>query len=100
LNKALFGDGCTGSCWENFREWARGEGLDEKWIPYPLGVFRQADERDGRFALREASSSAGDAFSLRADDRVTVVVSACPVSRPPVATDTPTLEVRWSDANA
>jgi uncharacterized protein YcgI (DUF1989 family) len=100
LNKALFGDACTGSCWENFNGWASEAGLDEKWIPYPLGVFRQAGERDGRFELREASSAAGDSLTLRAEDDVTVVVSACPVSRAAAPPDTHTLELRWSDPDA
>jgi uncharacterized protein len=95
LNHALGSETGERSCWENFRDWARAAHLHEKWIPYPLGAFRQAGERDGGFELLEASSSVGDSIALRADDDITVIVSACPLSRAAVAPGTPSLRVRW-----
>lgn len=95
LNKALTGAPTNGSCWSNFKAWADAVGIDEKWIPYPLGLFRQAGEHEGRFQLLQGTSEAGDSVVLEASESCTVIVSACPLTCPPDAGEQPTLEVSW-----
>jgi uncharacterized protein YcgI (DUF1989 family) len=82
------------SCWKNFREALAELGLGEKWIPYPLGLWRQAGEVDGRFTLLPAASVAGDEVTLVAEDSVVVVLSACPLSAPRSHHGAETLEVK------
>jgi uncharacterized protein len=65
------------SCWANFREALAALGLAEKWIPYPLGVFKQAGEHNGRFGLLTPSSQAGDQMTLAAERDLTLIASAC-----------------------
>ena len=95
LNAAL---GATeGSCWDNFRRVLAELGLSEKWIPYPLGLWRQAGEVDGRFMLLPATSEVGDQVVLAAEDDIIVVVSACPLSAPHAPDGADTLEVQCED---
>ena len=94
LNRSMF-PGRTGSCWANFREGLAGIGLGEKWIPYPLGVFRRAGESAGRFALLPAASRPGDEVSIVADAPIVVFASACPVSSPPEAAGRAVVELEW-----
>ncbi|MDO8211983.1 DUF1989 domain-containing protein [Conexibacter sp. CPCC 206217] len=91
LSATLAGD----CCWTSFRAWLEREGLPEKWVPYPVGIFKQADERSGRYGLRAGSSSVGDFVRFSAASRCTVLVSACPLTAggEPGA---PAIEVTWN----
>jgi uncharacterized protein YcgI (DUF1989 family) len=91
LVRALFGSD-TPTCSENFGTALAEHGLEEKWVPYPLGIFRRCGEADGRFQLLTAASSPGDYITLEADTRLLVVVSACPIGAPKQASQ-PTLRV-------
>jgi uncharacterized protein YcgI (DUF1989 family) len=91
LNVAL--GAAKASCWDNFRTALADLGLEEKWIPYPLGLWRQAGEMNGRFKLLPSSSRDGDEVVLQAEDDVVVIVSACPLSAPSELGHVETLEL-------
>lgn len=95
LINELTGKPAERSCWSNFKQWADAAGIDEKWIPYPLGLFREAGEHEGRFQLRPGTSAAGDSVVLEASSACTVIVSACPLTCPSGADGQPALEVSW-----
>lgn len=97
LNAALTSSVRSGSCWENFRDGLEGLGLSEKWIPYPLGIFREASEIDGRFQLQQSPSSSGDSVRFIAENAIVLIASACPLSAPPLAVEGPTVEIEWGD---
>jgi uncharacterized protein YcgI (DUF1989 family) len=90
----------TGSCWENFRDALATVDLPEKWIPYPLGIFRSCGIVDGRFQLLPATSSGGDFMDLVAESDISVVVSACPVSAPRTTEGVRTARIAWSGVYA
>lgn len=91
--RSALGNRGDGSCWQNFREAVSALGLSEKWIPYPFGVFRQAGEEGGAFALLPASSRARDHLILEAMCDLTLVASACPLSAPDVGADVRTVDL-------
>ncbi|MFN8232227.1 MAG: urea carboxylase-associated family protein [Actinomycetota bacterium] len=95
LRAALYGSDEGPTCWENFRTALNEIGLAENWIPYPLGLFRETSEVDGRFHLAAASSRAGDHVGLVAEADLVIVASACPLSAPPVTGAAQTAELRW-----
>jgi len=95
LNAALFGAKDDRSCWSNFRAALEPMGLGEKWIPYPLGLFREAAETAGRYRLLQGTSRAEDQVAFVAETAIIVIASACPVSAPPLAGASPTVEIDW-----
>lgn len=92
LQCALDGSSDRRSCFENFRAALAGIGLDEKWIPYPFGIFRRTGVLGGRFQLVAPASIAGDFVRLEAESPLFVVVSACPMGAPKAVTR-PTIRV-------
>lgn len=98
LNRALYGAKDDTSCWKNFRDALQDIGLDEKWIPYPLGVFRQAGELNDRYQLLAASSRKGDYVRLLVEEDIIAIASACPVSAPSLAEAIETVELEWENA--
>jgi uncharacterized protein YcgI (DUF1989 family) len=68
------------SCLDNFRAALHPLGLADKWIPYPIGLFRQCGELEGRFQMLPASSRSGDHVSFRTENPIFLVASACPLS--------------------
>lgn len=100
LNAALYGATDDRSCWSNFRLALEAMGLGEKWIPYPLGLFREAGEIDGRYQLLPAVSQAGDAVLFVAETTIVVIASACAVSAPSFPTTEATVEIEWGVGDA
>lgn len=98
LNQGLYGATDERSCWSNFRDALDEIGLPAKWVPYPLGLFRDAGDVDGRLALLQASSREGDEVVLVGETALVVVVSACPLSAPALASARPTVEIEWGQA--
>jgi uncharacterized protein len=93
LNRALFGATDDRSCWTNFRDALQVLALGEKWIPYPLGLFREGGVLGDRYELLPATSARGDEVLFAADVAIVVIASACPVSSPAGAAGTPTVEI-------
>ncbi|MDO8187662.1 DUF1989 domain-containing protein [Conexibacter sp. JD483] len=96
IARALGNEPVGTCCWSSFRAWLEQEGLPEKWVPYPVGIFKQAEERDGRYGLAPGSSAAGDFVRFSAASPCTVLVSACALTtggEPGV----PAIEVTWND---
>jgi uncharacterized protein len=95
LNQTLFGATDDRSCWGNFRDALEVLALGEKWIPYPLGLFRQGGVVGDRYELLPATSARGDEVLFAADEAIVVIASTCPVSSPVGAAGTPTVEIEW-----
>jgi uncharacterized protein YcgI (DUF1989 family) len=91
VNNELGGHDADFSCTENFVAALAELGLGPKWVPYPLGLFRQCGEVDGRFGLLPGTSAPGDVVELVADAPSTVVVSLCPLRG--AALGVPTIEL-------
>jgi uncharacterized protein YcgI (DUF1989 family) len=97
VNHEVCGNHAEVSCDESFRAALEQLGLGPKWVPYPLGIFRQCGTVDGRFQLLPASSAPGDFIEFVAEAAVTVVVSACPLGAPRGEDGAATVSVSWKE---
>lgn len=96
LNRELAPDYRGASCWEAYAGWLGERGLDPKWVPYPVGLFRRVGEHEGAFGLCEATSEPGDSVSFVSESPCVALVTACPLGSRPGA-GKHTIEVRWDD---
>lgn len=96
LNEAL-GHRCGGrSCWEGFREWLDGRGLPEKWVPYPVGIFRRTGELDGRYRMLASESRVGDYVEFSAEAPCVALVTSCAIGQP--ADGKERIKVSWNES--
>lgn len=96
LNEAL-GHECGGpSCWEGFRDWLAERGLPEKWVPYPVGIFRQTAEVDGKYGMLDGVSRKGDQVEFSAEAPCVALVTACAIGQK--ADGKERIEVSWNEA--
>jgi uncharacterized protein YcgI (DUF1989 family) len=73
------------NCRDNFLVAAASAGLSLPVVPDPVNLFQNSGpQSDGRLAVGEAASRAGDAISLSPERDVIVVLTACAVDYPPL----------------
>jgi urea carboxylase-associated protein 1 len=90
-NRYRYGVAGTPNCRSNFEQALRPFRIPLEEVPYSFNVFMNVPvEADGRMAIREPTSRAGDHVDLRAEVDLIVAISNCPQERNPCNAFTPT----------
>jgi len=90
-NRHRYGVAGTPNCRSNFEAALEPFGIPLKEIPYSFNVFMNVPvQPDGRMAIVEPTSKAGDTIELRAEMDLIVAISNCPQERNPCNAFKPT----------